>query len=443
MKILHGNNIGSMQATGPWVRALCVAISLTFGLRGADLDSPPLQYATAPDNNPVQRLQVALDKGEKKLAFDPDKGYLPAILKALDVPTSSQVLVFSKTSLQRNRIAPKTPRALYFNDEVYVGYCQSGEVMEFSASDPGLGTVFYTLEQQGEEVPRFKRHTEACLICHGSSATQGFPGHLARSVYPDSEGQPIFSLGTSRVEHSTPLTKRWGGWYVTGSNPGRQHLGNMILPKTTRHQPNDNPHGTDCKDLQAFFETNDYLTPHSDLVALLVFEHQAEIQNRLTRLALETRLAMHQQEEFDRILGRTEKGLSESTARRIDSACESLVEYLFFVEEAPLGGKVSGTTTFAADFQARGPKDAKNRSLRDFDLKDRIFTYPLSYMVLSKTFEQLPQVARDQAIAKIKKVLASGNPDKKYDHLTSEVRAQITEVLAGSSPLWKDRLAHK
>ncbi|MFM8931621.1 MAG: hypothetical protein ACKOS8_07065, partial [Gemmataceae bacterium] len=328
-----------------WLVALMLAGGLVCGFsRAADLDAAPIHYATAPENNAVARLQRALDTGKAKLAFDKDKGYLPAVLRALEVPVSSQVLVFSKTSLQRNRIAPKTPRAIYFNDEMYVGYCQSGEMMELSIADPSLGTVYYTLEQQADEPPRFRRQTEACLICHGSSATQGFPGHLVRSVYPDSEGQPIFSLGTSRVDQSTPLTKRWGGWYVTGSNPGREHLGNLILPKNTRYQPTSNPHGTGCNDLGPFFETGEYPSKHSDLVALLVLEHQAEVHNRLTRVALETRVALHQQEEFDRILGRQEPGPSESTARRIDSACESLVGHLFFAEEAPLGGKVSGTS---------------------------------------------------------------------------------------------------
>ena len=425
-----------------WVLALMLAGGLARGFsRAADLDDAPIHYATAPENNAVARLQQALDTGKAKLAFDKDKGYLPAILRAFDVPVSSQVLVFSKTSLQRNRIAPKTPRAIYFNDDMYVGYCQSGEVMELSIADPSLGTVFYTLEQQSDEPPRFRRQTEACLICHGSSATQGFPGHLVRSVYPDPEGQPIFSLGTSRVDHSTPLAKRWGGWYVTGSNPGREHLGNLILPKNTRYQPSGNPHGTECNDLGRFFETGEYLSKHSDLVALMVLEHQAEVHNRLTRVALETRLALHQQEEFDRILGRQEKGPSESTARRIDSACESLVEHLFFAGEAPLGGKVSGTSGFAAEFQAKGARDGRGRSLRDFDLTDRMFRYPLSYMVLSQAFERLPAEAKARAVARIRQILLKGSADKKYAHLIPETRGRIGEVLAGSSPVWKERLA--
>jgi len=409
-------------------------------LIAADLESPPISYATAKENNSISGLQEAIQSGKSKLAFEKKWGYLPGVLKALDVPISSQMLVFSKTSLQRNKISPTTPRALYFNDEVYIGFCQSGDVLEVSVADPQLGTAFYILEQIKQKTPRFQRQTDSCLICHGSSVTQGFPGHLARSVYPDREGQPLFSLGSHRVEHSTPLAKRWGGWFVSGTTPGRHHLGNMTLPQNTRNPPEENPKGSNLTDLSKLCETTEYLAPHSDLVALLVFEHQAEAHNRITRAALETRIALHQQEEFDRILKRTTEGFSESTARRIDSACESLVEYLFFCGEAPLGGKVTGTSPFASEFSARGAKDSHGRSLRDFDLNERMFKYPLSYLVLTKSFEGLPKEAKDAATKKIVEILKKGSPEEKYAHLTPERRAAIREILTQTSPNWKAKL---
>ena len=405
-----------------------------------DIDAPPLNYATAKDSNPISRLQVSLNEGKTKLAFEKDFGYLPSLLKALNVPVSSQMLVFSKTSLQRNKISPMTPRALYFNDEVYIGFCQSGDVVEVSVADPQLGTAFYTLEQIKQRTPKFQRQTDSCLICHGSTATQGFPGHLARSVYPDREGQPLFSLGSHRVEHSTPLAKRWGGWFVSGTTPGRHHLGNMTLPQNTRNPPDENEKGSNLKDLSKLCETTEYLAPHSDLVALLVFEHQAEAHNRITRAALETRVALHQQEEFDRILKRKTEGFSESTARRIDSACESLVEYLFFCGEASLGGKVAGTSPFASEFSAKGPKDSKGRSLRDFDLTERMFKYPLSYMVLTQGFESLPKEAKEASTKKIVEILKKGSSEEKYAHLTPERRAVIREILLETSHYWKANL---
>lgn len=427
-------------------KTLLVALGSLFLLggngtvRAADMDAPPISYATAKDNNPISRLQESLNGGKTKLAFEKDWGYLPAVLKALDVPVSSQMLVFSKTSLQRNKISPNTPRALYFNDEVYIGFCQSGEVVEVSVADPQLGTAFYTLEQIKQRNPKFQRQTDSCLICHGSSATQGFPGHLARSVYPDREGQPLFSLGSHRVEHSTPLAKRWGGWFVSGTTPGRHHLGNMTLPQNTRNPPDENPKGSNLTDISKLCDTTEYLAPHSDLVALLVFEHQAEVHNRITRASLETRIALHQQEEFDRILKRKTEGFSESTARRIDSACESLVEYLFFCGEAPLGGKVAGTSPFVSEFSAKGPKDSQGRSLRNFDLNERMFKYPLSYLVLTPGFENLPKEAKYSATKKIVEILKKGSAEEKYAHLTPERRAVLCEILSQTSPYWKAKL---
>src|SRR3954468_12565779 len=144
------------------------ALSLVLGLAGLaraeDFDRPPINYSTAKADNPVTRLQQRIDAGEVKVPFADDHGYLPAVLKELKVPVSSQMLVFSKTSLQRDRISPRTPRALYFNDDVHIGFCRLGEVMEVSVADPQLGTVFYTLRQEPQDVPKFKRQTENCLI---------------------------------------------------------------------------------------------------------------------------------------------------------------------------------------------------------------------------------------------------------------------------------------
>src|SRR5262249_46659298 len=151
------------------------------------------------------------------LEFADEFGYLPSVLKEFKIPVSSQMLVFSKTSLQRDRISPRTPRAIYFDDDVYVGFCRLGEVMEVSVADTKLGTVFYTLRQQPPAKPQFTRHTENCLSCH-ASRHQGIPAHMVRSVFPDRDGNPILSGGSYRVDQTTPIKNRWGGWYVTGTH---------------------------------------------------------------------------------------------------------------------------------------------------------------------------------------------------------------------------------
>ena len=76
------------------------------------LDDPAIEYASRPPTDAVALLQQRMKRGEVKLEHDATFGYLPAVLKNLQAPVSSQVLVFSKTSFQATRIAPRTP-AIY------------------------------------------------------------------------------------------------------------------------------------------------------------------------------------------------------------------------------------------------------------------------------------------------------------------------------------------
>ena len=171
-------------------------------------------------------------------------GYLRSLLKGLEVPESSQVLVFSKTSFQRERISPETPRALYFSDDVMVGFCDRGRVMEISAADEVIGTAFYTIDQTPGGRPVIQRQTETCLLCHSSSANLGFPGHLVRSVFVDSQGIPLLASGSHRTDHTSPLAERWGGWYVTGTSGRQKHMGNLICPVRGRPEQVDNAAGS-------------------------------------------------------------------------------------------------------------------------------------------------------------------------------------------------------
>ena len=220
------------------------------------IERPPINYKTTAPDNVIAALQKRIDAGQAKLPFDDDHGYLPAVLKELNVPQSSQVLVFSKTSLQRERITPKTPRAIYFNDDVYVGFCLRGDVLEVSAVDPKLGTVvLHARPGAGPTEPRFTRQTDNCLTCHASTATGGVPGHLVRSVFTDRVGLPILSAGSFRTDHASPFKERWGGWYVTGTHGKQTHMGNRVIEnkprpggrgqrrRAERHRPEAAVHG--------------------------------------------------------------------------------------------------------------------------------------------------------------------------------------------------------
>ena len=405
-------------------------------INGQDFEREPILYASAATDNPVSRLQAHLDSGDGKLVYDGGQGYLSSLLKELNVPVSSQTLVFSKTSLQRSRISPRTPRALYFNDDVYVGFCQNGEVLEISAVDPGLGAVFYTLSQEVSESPQFVRQNDNCLLCHGSTNTRGVPGHLVRSVYVDAVGLPVLSMGTHRIDHTSPIEKRWGGWYVTGTHGSQSHLGNLILNSTRQQEPVDNAAGQNVTDLNGRFKTSPYLSQHSDLVALMVLEHQAEAHNLLTRANFQTREALHAEKGLNKDLNEPEGHRWASTTTRIKHACESLVKYLLFCEEAPITTKLRGTTAFAEEFAAKGPRDKKGRSLRDFDLERRLFKYPCSYLIYSPSFDRLPAEAKGQVQKRLWEVLSGKDQSKEFSHLSASDRATILEILRETKFDW-------
>ncbi|MBM3459818.1 MAG: hypothetical protein FJX77_14960, partial [Armatimonadetes bacterium] len=179
-----------------------------LGLQFQDVDAPPISYSDTPAVDQVARLGEKLKRGELKLTRHPERGYLDSFLQALGISPSSQLLVFSKTSFQRERISPVTPRALYFNDDVYVGWVQGGPVLEISAADPHLGGVFYVLDQESN-APRPLRQRHECLSCHESGLTGGVPGHTLRSVLSLRDGLPAFSSGAYVMTPESSFDQRW------------------------------------------------------------------------------------------------------------------------------------------------------------------------------------------------------------------------------------------
>jgi hypothetical protein len=413
------------------ILAICLLSQPLFA-EDASYERPPINYATAALTDPVARLQREIDAGRVKLAYDPKTGYLPALLRALKVPVSSQVLVFSKTSFQRNLIGPETPRALYFGDEVYVGYVQGGDVLEITSTDPNTGPIFYTLRQKTRGTPTFARQTDSCLQCHASSMTQDLPGHLVRSVYPDADGQPILSAGSFRTNPSSPLKQRWGGWYVTGTTGAQKHMGNVIARDKDNPEGTDFTAGTNLKDLSAKVDVAPYLTPHSDVVALMVMEHQALVHNLITRANFLTRLAEHDAAELNKALGRPADYQSDSTRSRIKNAVEPLLKAMLFAEEAPLSDAVEGTSGFAKEFAAVGPRDGQGRSLRDLDLRTRMFKHPLSYLIYGEAFDALPPAAKAQFYARLGEVLSGKDSSKEFAALSGDDRAAIRSILVAT-----------
>lgn len=409
--------------------AVLMFVSLSRGaLPADDIERDPINYSKATPNNIITQFQERISSRKTAISFDDDTGYLKGLLQELKIPLSSQVLVFSKTSLQRSRITPKTPRALYFNDDTYVGYCLHGTVLEVSTADPLLGTVFYTVDQERHAQPIIARQTDSCLVCHASSYNHGLPGHLVRSVYPDSTGEPLLASGSYRTDQTSPFAERWGGWYVTGTHGRQQHLGNRSYRK--RNDPGDETHSTqNITDLSQHFTTGLYPSPHSDLVALMVLEHQAAMHNRITRATLETRQALYYQEDMNKAFNEKLGTVFDSTKRRIHNVSEELVKYLLFSGEAKLTDPVSGSSSFAQEFSRRGPFDNQGRSLRQFDLKTRLFRYPCSYLIYSKAFDSMPGTVLEVVMQKLHDVLTGKDQSANYAHLSPGDRQAMLEIL--------------
>ena len=402
--------------------AILFAGVLLAGLSGSyvlPLDHEAIQYEHTPVTDPAWLLQQRLDRGETTLRFDPEWGYLPAVLDALKVSRNSQMVVFTKTSLQAPRISPRNPRAIYFNDTVSIGWVPTGEVVEIAAQDPKQGIIFYTLDQVEVAKPRIKRRDD-CLQCHATGATLGVPGLVVRSVYPEPSGMPLFQAGGFVTDHRSPLKERWGGWYVTGQHGDQRHLGNAFARDRDRPTTLDTENTQNVMDLKSRFDTGAFLAGTSDIVALMVLEHQSHMMNLITRVGFETRMALHSQELMNRLLKEPADTVSESTERRIRSAAEEMVDYLLFAEEAPLTAPIEGSSRFAETFAAKG-------RLRQFDLHTRLFKIPVSYMIESEAFRALPPAALARVERRIRTVLDS--PEPKYARLSPEDRRNIRNVL--------------
>ena len=431
-----------------WTLLNLLAAAILFSGRvavasSASYDEEPIKYSTSPPNDAIARLQKELATGGVSLKYDEKFGYLPALLEYLKISPKSQMLVFSKTSLQVHHISPETPRALYFNDDAYIGFCHNGDVLEIASTDPTQGAMFWTLSQKKTAKPTFTRQTDKCLQCHDSnSMTMGNPGHIMRSVYPDDEGRPIYSAGTYHTTQESPFKERWGGWYATGTTGAMQHMGNTIVKNKDDAEHTDFSKGQNVTDLSALIDAPSYLTPHSDIVALLVAEHQTVMHNYITRASFEMRTALRQERETNRALGEPLDRRSPSTLSRLKSVGEPLVKYMLFCEEASFTDAIKGTSGYTEDFASKALKDARGRSLRDFDLKKRLFKFPCSYMIYSDSFNALPPMVMDYVKQRLTEIFNGKESGTDYKHLTADDRDAIREILAatwkGAPKEWKN-----
>jgi len=399
-----------------WViSTVIIAGAMQLGERpfSGDPTHPAIEYQSRPLTDVVTHLQKQLEQGDAHLAFDSATGYLRSVLDALQIPVSSQILVFSKTGVQGVFTSPANPRALYFNDSVIVGYVRHAPALEVAVQDPQQGVVFFTTENQRPvDRPSFSRGA-ICLSCHLSYNSLDVPGLLDRSMFTAPTGAALPQLGSFLIDHHSPLSERWGGYYVTGTHGAMRHMGNAAV--TDREHPESmiTSATLNVTSLEGKLDFEGYLTSTSDIVSLLVFDHQTHVMNLLTRVGWEVRVA-----SYDHNLD-VEHG-------PIADAVKELVDYLLFVNEAPLTARIRGTSGFAEAFAARGPRDRQGRSLRDLDLEHRLMRYPCSYMIYASAFDELPTEARQAIYRRMWEVLSGQSREAR---LSREDREAVIEIL--------------
>ena len=378
-------------------------------------DHPAIRYADRQVDDPVARLSrergndvSAHESGQQEAHREPGLGVLGTLLRRLDVAVDSQALAFAKTSFQANRVAPDNPRAIYFNDDVAVAYVRGSDLIEIASVDPEIGPIFYTVDLGSLPETGFERR-QVCLECHLGPATSGVPGLFVGSVVPDPTGKPARAEAII-TDHRTAFEDRWGGWYVNATRGQQRDRSNAVASSPAQPLLLDEGGGRNLLHLYGKFDPARYLAPMSDIVALMTFEHQTQMLNYLTRVSWQERIALHDDE------------WTEAERRGFDADIEALVAYMVFEDEVPLPEPVEGVSSFTESFPRRGPHDSEGRSLRDFDLEHRLFRYPLSYMIYSRSFDALSDATREAIYRRL---------DRK---LVGEQRVAILEILRETKP---------
>src|SRR5688572_6613008 len=377
-----------------------------------DLAASPHNYYDIKTEDRFAELQAEMEAGRVVLDRSSEKAFLLSLLAALEIPASSQMLVFSTTSLQLSLITPANPRAIYFNEDTYLGFIPGGKI-EIVSIDPELGGIFYILDIPKSagaslNIDRSRR----CMNCHSGSETGYVPGLTIKSVVPGTRGGSVDAFRVDMTGHQIPLSERFGGWYLTGEHRLTNHwanaIGRMVKGEVTKEPvvPGER------------FSYGKYPFEGSDILPQLIHEHQAGFVNRALQAGYVARMHLHRGGK-----------LSAEQQSEIDHFVRELVRYILFADEAPLPvGGIKGDNVFEEDFRRNGRASKSGASLKDFDLKRRIFKYPCSYMIYMPLFQELPEVVKNGVMRALKKGLSEG--DKTYAHISRDEKRVIREILA-------------
>ncbi len=385
------------------------------------LREAPHSYFQQQPSDEFSRLIPRIASGEVQLDATSEQSYLLSLLRELRVPVSSQLLVFSATSLQSALVHASNPRALYFNDEIYVGYVPGGR-LEIAAIDPTLGPVFQILTPSANGAPQVVR-SDKCMNCHAGRTTRGVPGLFAESVIAmEQSGASLEGFRREQVGHTIPLKDRLGGWHVTGAHEHGEHLGNLLGENTPKGVERfANPPGKR-------FNLSRYPVATSDLLPHLLHEHQLGFHNHVTLGTYRTREAL--------TAGRGHISIEDT--RMLNELARDFVRYILFANEARLpSGGVKPDATFAKDFTSTRQPSKNGTSLRDLDLRTRLLRYRCSYMVLTPAFAAMPKDYLTRVIAGLKSALRESGAPPEFSYLPTDEKRAITALLNETLPAWR------
>lgn len=424
---------GLLLIVGAALQVMCVHSEDVY-------ENPPISYSASVPHDDISGLETRYNATAIPGAQD-DKAVMRRLLAELGAPVSSQILVFSKTSFQNDLISPAHPRSLFFSDNVYIGWVPGG-LAEVASMDPELGCIFYRFDPRQPKIAdtetklHFIRDND-CLRCHGGQFIRDIPGVLARSLATDIYGQPQLQFGSLLVDYTTPISDRWGGWFVTGKHGAAQHRGNSIASGSVGFSPADFIAGANVTNLTGRANLAAYMAPGSDILALMVFEYQIAFHNALTRASFHCRQMLAYQRGLQHDLKEpiTEEPVYDSCKRVFAHSTQDLLDALLFKDEAPMpDGGIESLSGFESDFQAHARKDSEGRSLRDFQLLNRLFKYRCSYLIYSPGFTKLQPVLRRMVLERLWRVLTNPSTEPRYAYLADTERSAIRAILQQTVP---------
>ncbi len=383
-----------------------------------DFGEAPHNYWTKPDD-PFTRFADRVQRGEVKLdARAGEKQFVIDLLKELEVPVSSQLWVFSGTSLQSGRISPRNPRAIYFNEELYVGYVPGGQ-MEIASLDPERGTIFYIFDiPRNGESARFQR-SEKCMNCHAGDAQFKVPGLAVESVIPGPNTGSLDAFRRGLSGHTIPLEDRFGGWHVTGAPTSLKHHGNATGDLNAgKMTMTPIPPGT-------LFDVSRYPVATSDILAHLIFEHQTGFTNRVTEARYLTRAAL--------AAGKGRIGAEDMKA--LEAKADALARYVMFADEAPLPKEgITGDSDFKTEFLRNRKPAPDGTALKDLDLRTHLFKYRCSYMLYSRVFASLPSEFKKLVYARLSAAVGETNASRDFSYLPPAEKRSIRAIVGATLP---------